>query len=74
MARSVGLKANYVSVTVDNQGKNGAHACAAVYLGQEPTLVDPAYHTFDVKHQAFVIKTDAEAVPLLKAFRKKTGT
>lgn len=73
MARSVGLKANYVSVTKDNQDKDIVHACAAVYLGQEPTLVDPAYHAFDAKHQAFAIKTDAEAVPLLKTFRKKTG-
>jgi len=73
MARSVGLKANYVSVTRDNQGKDVVHACAAVYFGQEPTFVDPAYHAFDVKHQKFAIKTDADAVPLLKAFRGKTG-
>lgn len=70
MARSVGLKTNFVHVTVDSQGKAVQHACVVIYRGGEVILADPSYHTFNAKHQEFAVKTDVEAVPLLKAFRK----
>lgn len=72
MARSVGLKADFVHVTKDHQNKTVHHACAAVYLDHGPILVDPAYHLFGVAHREVAIKMDAEAVPLLKTFRKNT--
>jgi transglutaminase-like putative cysteine protease len=69
MARYVGLKSNYVSVTRDNGGNKVHHACAAVHVQPKPVLIDPAYHEFDVKHREFRILTDKEAVPHLKSFR-----
>lgn len=69
MARCVGLVANYVSVSVDFQGKRVNHACAAVKLRNATVLVDPAYHSFDIKHKQYRIESDEMAHRLFKAFR-----
>lgn len=69
MARSVGLRANYVSVRIDEHGQKVNHACATVEISGKNVLVDPAYYTFDVKHGDFEILTDKTAVPHFKSMR-----
>lgn len=52
MATEVGLKSKYVHVSKDNEGKEVNHACAGLILSDNTiVLVDPAYHTFNIKHQ-----------------------
>jgi hypothetical protein len=68
MARSVSLKANYVSVMKDCEGKQVKHACAGVEMGRI-TLVDPAYHKFDVRHQKYKIRADNEIMGLFEVWR-----
>jgi len=58
MARSVGLKSNFVSVDIDSFGKHVSHACAAVETERGLVLVDPAYHMYDVKHKRYQIWND----------------
>ena len=61
LARSVGLKTAYYSVSVDYKGKGVNHACAGVKIGKDKTvMVDPAYHTFDINHRSITKKTDRE--------------
>lgn len=69
MARAVGLLANYASVDRDNKGAKVKHACAALQLSGKQVLVDPAYHTFDIKHLGYQVLSDQEAVPHFKRFR-----
>ena len=68
MARSLGLKSNYVSVSVDNRGKKVSHGCASVRMNRH-ILVDPAYHTFDIKHSRYRIISDREAIQNYKSWR-----
>ena len=54
-ARSIGLKSNYVSVTIDRNNKNVCHACADVETEQGTILVDPSYHSFGINHKEYKI-------------------
>lgn len=58
MARMVGLKASYVSVKKDYEGEEVSHACAGVEINGRHVLVDPAYHSFDIKHQEYDVLSD----------------
>lgn len=69
MNRSVGLKSNYVSVTVDFQGKDVLHACSSILINGNALLSDPAYHTFGIRHKRYKILPDAEAVEHFKRMR-----
>jgi len=60
MARAVGLSSNCVDVEIDHSGKEVNHACAGVHMGEGLILVDPAYHSFDIKHRGFREYSDAE--------------
>ena len=70
MARTIGMKSNYVSVKKDYRGDDVHHACAGVNLGHRMLLVDPAYHTFDIKHKDFKVRTDLEIMELYNQWRK----
>jgi hypothetical protein len=59
MARSVGLKASYVSVTKDCDGNSVRHACAGIHL-HRLFLADIAYKQFDVKHKLFSVNKDSD--------------
>ena len=63
MARSVGLKSGYASVSVDCFGDHVQHGCASVEL-ERMVLVDTAYHQFDVRHKKFRVLNDREIAEL----------
>ena len=58
LARAVGLKAEFVRVSVDCYGEQVQHACALVRLDGKDTLVDPAYQTFGANHREWKISGD----------------
>ena len=60
MARCLGLRASYVSVRKDHEGRNVHHACAGFY-DRRLVLVDIAYHRFDITHRTYTINSDKEA-------------
>ena len=70
MARSVGLKSNFVSVDRDYKGKRVSHACAVVETERGLVFVDPAYHTYDVKHKKYQIWRDMD---IINMFRRMNG-
>jgi len=70
MARYCNIKANYVSVTVDNEGKKVYHACVNVTIGAENILIDPAYKEFGIMHKEYIIKNDETAIIHLKQWRR----
>lgn len=70
MARTAGLKANYVHVDTDYKGEQVNHACAGVYIDNKFTLVDPAYQRFDVAHKVFVVISDADMLQRFKNYRR----
>ena len=69
IARSLGLKAGYVSVAVDAYGSRVHHGCAYVSLNGRDVLVDIAYHTFDISHQEYSKLSDREAIRQFKSWR-----
>ena len=69
MARSTGLRSAYASVTKDSFGKEVSHGCAVVDTGLQAVLVDPAYHTFDIKHQEYRVRSDAEVLSMFNQWR-----
>ena len=73
MARTIGLTANYVSVTVDDKGESVCHACAGVFVSGRTILVDPAYRTFDIQHQKYEVLNDEEAAYLFKFWDTENG-
>ncbi|MBN2080825.1 transglutaminase domain-containing protein [bacterium] len=68
MARAIGLvNMRTYSVDVDYQGNEVNHACAGIVMNDDQgvrrlVLVDPAYYTFDVKHQDYEVMTDREVM------------
>ena len=63
MSRTVGIKGSYVHVRRDNKNKRVHHACAMIDLPGRygpVTLVDPAYRTYDIKHESYEPATDFE--------------
>ncbi|MBU0629177.1 MAG: hypothetical protein KKC75_08370 [Nanoarchaeota archaeon] len=69
MARSVGLRSNFVSVSKDYRGKKVNHACAVVETERGLVFVDPAYHKYDVKHQKYEIWNDKEIIGMFEKLR-----
>jgi transglutaminase-like putative cysteine protease len=69
MARCVGLTVSYVAVKVDMQGNSVNHACAGIKINGDLILVDPAYHTYDIRHKAFRVMKDWEIHSTFRAFR-----
>lgn len=70
MARLAGLKSHIVMVDRDYKGKEVNHACAGVELNGRLILVDPAYHTFDIAHQAFRPMSDSDFFKYFQAIDK----
>ncbi len=78
MARSVGLRSNFVSVDKDYRKKRVNHACAAVELEgrlmqENPVLVDPAYHIYDAQHRKYRVWQDKEIMGVFGTLRGKNG-
>lgn len=71
MARVSGLDAHFVSVDVDYSGAAVNHACALVVCEGRKILVDPAYHSFDIKHQKFSVLSDTELLATFKSYRSQ---
>lgn len=69
MARCCGLKSFYTSVEKDFQGKEVLHACASVNLTSKEILVDPAYHTYDIKHLEYKVLSDSEVIEKFNRWR-----
>lgn len=70
MARHVGIKANYVSVSVDCDGKKVHHACASVLISGKLQLIDPAYKSQRIKHRKYEVFSDVRAIAHFKLMRK----
>ncbi|MBT5023141.1 transglutaminase domain-containing protein [Candidatus Woesearchaeota archaeon] len=69
MARCIGLKSSYVSVRRDYSGKKVHHACAVVRTERGNIFVDPAYHTYDVKHKDYEVLNDVEVLERFNQWR-----
>lgn len=69
MAWYLGIKsACFVEVDVDVKGKKVDHACVAFDWKLRKILVDPAYHTFDIKHKKIDIWSNEKSVGAFKAW------
>ncbi len=71
MARSIGLKSDFVIVDRDYKGDKVHHACAGVDVEKGYIFVDPAYHMFDVSHKKYRIAADREIMDIFKRWRDK---
>ncbi len=71
MTRSIGLKSNFVSVDRDNSNKKVNHACAVVETERGLVFVDPAYHTYDIKHRRYRIWKDKTIMDTFGKLRRK---
>lgn len=69
MARSAGLVAKVAYVSKDFRGEKVEHACAAVLLEGRVSLVDVAYHAFDIKHKEFKIMSDREVIRMYNSLK-----
>jgi len=69
IARSLGLRAGYVSVTRDADGDEVQHGCSYVSLNGRDVLVDLAYHTFDIHHLRYSKISDVKAIKKFQAWR-----
>lgn len=70
MARAVGLKSNFYAVDRDHRNKKVCHACSGVETEQRLILVDPAYHTFDIKHKKYKKLTDKRIKEMVEQWRR----
>ena len=71
LARASNLKAKYVRVYKDENGKKVSHACAAVYPYGYQINVDIASSIFDARHQKTKVISDAEMMALFEQWRWK---
>jgi tetratricopeptide (TPR) repeat protein/TolB-like protein len=62
LARAVGLKAYFVLVGKDANGKQVLHACSAFFLGSKLLLVDPSYRWFGAPHKTFDLLDDFQGI------------
>ena len=69
MARYAGLSAYFVNVDIDYKQEGVNHACVGLNLEGKDVLIDPAYHTFDIKHIKFCKWTDDYALKVFKQWR-----
>ena len=60
MMRYKNIDSQLVYVDVDNKGKNVSHGCALVRFYSQTMLVDPAYNTWNIKHQVWKAISDDE--------------
>jgi tetratricopeptide (TPR) repeat protein len=60
LARAVGLKAFFVLVFEEIDGKKCLHACAGVFISGKLLLVDPSYCWFGVPHKQFIALNDLQ--------------
>lgn len=74
MARCCGIDSQNLIVNVDYKGKKVCHACAAIFLDGEMIQVDPAYHTYDIKHQKIKLQSDLEAMIDYNLWRKTNSS
>lgn len=64
LARHLGLRAYYVLVEKDCDGRETGHACAGLVLEGRGLLVDPVYGWFGVPHQAYKFLNDLQSTGL----------
>ena len=69
IARSLGLKAGYVSVAVDAEQQGASWLRIYVSLNSREVLVDIAYHAFDISHREYSKLSDREAIRQFKSWR-----
>jgi len=62
MARCLGVKAYWVSISKDCRGDLTCHACAGVIIGQKALLADPAYLWFGAPHQEYQCLDDLQVL------------
>jgi tetratricopeptide (TPR) repeat protein len=64
LGRSIGLKVFLCQVERDYQNDVVYHACAALFVGSNALLVDPAYQWFGVPHKEVTVLDDLQAIGL----------
>ncbi|MHB8522572.1 MAG: tetratricopeptide repeat protein [Limisphaerales bacterium] len=64
LARAVGLKAFFVEVDEESDGRKALHACAAVFFPTNALLADPSYLWFGAPHRKFTVLDDLQAIAL----------
>ena len=67
LARAVGLKAYFVTVSQDYQGGNIWHACVGVIIGKKALLVDPMYEWFGIPHKRYQFQNDVQVIAILSS-------
>ena len=71
MSRTIGINGSFAHVRRDNKNKSVHHACAMIDVPGKygpVTLVDPAYRTYDIKHESFEPMTDFEIYQTYKSW------
>jgi tetratricopeptide (TPR) repeat protein/TolB-like protein len=74
LARDVGLSAFFVLVERNYAGKVLAHACAAVFAGQEAFLIDIPSKCFGISHKEYTILDDIGTIALQMCQQDATPT
>ena len=62
LARALGLEAWMVHIERWEDGSTGYHDCAALFLEGHGLLIDPTWRAFGIRHQAFTVLDDVQAV------------
>jgi TPR repeat protein len=62
LARALGLDAWLVHIERCADGTIGYHDCAALFLEGRGVLVDPTWRAFGIRHEAFTVLDDAQAI------------
>lgn len=70
LARAVGLRVYDVSVEESWDGSKELHACAAVFIGRDALLADPAVFWFGAPHKRFEVLDDLQATAVYLAERE----
>lgn len=64
LARDVGLRAYFVLVNKDTEGRCVSHGCAGLFIDGKALLADPSYDWFGAPHQGFEFQNDLQALGL----------
>lgn len=62
LARSAGLESWLVHIERDADGNPGYHDCAVIFVDGVGILVDPAWRVIGIRHEAFTVLDDAQAI------------
>jgi len=62
LARAVGLDAWLVHIERCADGTIGYHDCAALFVEGRGVLVDPTWRVFGIRHEAFAVLDDVQAI------------